>query len=64
MDRIGMDKVRTIATHAGIKPGKVKGVNIIQFTKGNNSALEIITWADFERILNQRNWPFTRPADT
>ena len=52
MEKIGMDKVKTIAQHAGIKPGRVKGVaNAIQFTKGGNRSIEVITWDEFEKVL-------------
>lgn len=54
MEKIGIEKTKTIAQHAGVKPGKVKGVDIVQFTKGSNKALEIISWEDFERILKER----------
>ena len=55
MEKINADKMKTIAQHAGIKPGKVKGTaSAIQFTKGSNKSLEIISWEEFERILKEK----------
>ena len=54
MNQIDMNKARTIASNKGIKPGKVKGIDGIQFTKGANPRLDVITWEDFESILRRR----------
>ena len=54
MEKIGIEKAKIIAQHAGVKPGKVKGVNIVQFTKGKNNRLDVITWDEFEAILAKR----------
>ena len=54
MERIDLEKAKTIAKNKGLKPGKVKGTSGIQFTKGKNNRLEVIEWAEFERILKQR----------
>ena len=48
MEPITVDKAKTIAGKKGLKPGRVKGTNGIQFTKGGNSRLEVIDWAEFE----------------
>ena len=54
MERIDLEKAKTIAKNKGLKPGKVKGTTGIQFTKGKNNRLDVIEWAEFESILKQR----------
>ncbi|HSV41876.1 MAG TPA: hypothetical protein VLH13_00525 [Methanomassiliicoccales archaeon] len=54
MEQIGLDKAKDIAKKKGLKPGRVKGTNGIQFTKGNNPRLETVTWDDFEKTLGKR----------
>jgi hypothetical protein len=55
MEKINLDKAKDIAKKKGLKPGRVKGTNGIQFTKGNNPRLETVTWDDFEKTLNKRS---------
>lgn len=54
MEQINVDKAKEIAKKKGLKPGRVKGTNGIQFTKGSNDRLEIIPWDDFEKTLKAR----------
>ena len=54
MEQISVDKAKDIAKKKGLKPGRVKGTNGVQFTKGSNARLEIIGWEDFEKTLKQR----------
>jgi hypothetical protein len=54
MERIALEKARVIATNKGLKPGRVKGTEGVQFTKGNNNRLTVIGWEDFEVVLQQR----------
>lgn len=54
MEHIGIAKAKKIAKTKGLKPGKVKGTEGIQFTKGGNDRLEVITWTEFERLLGER----------
>jgi hypothetical protein len=54
MEQISVDKAKEIAKKKGLKPGRVKGTNGIQFTKGSNDRLEIIQWDEFEKTLKQR----------
>lgn len=54
MERISVSKAKEIAKKKGLKPGRVKGTNGIQFTKGSNDRLEIIQWDEFEKTLKQR----------
>ena len=54
MEQISVDKAKEIAKKKGLKPGRVKGTNGIQFTKGSNDRLEIIPWEDFEKTLKGR----------
>jgi len=54
MERIDLEKAKTIAKNKGLKPGKVKGTSGIQFTKGKNNRLDVIEWSEFEQILAKR----------
>ncbi len=54
MQQIGVDKAKKIATKKGLKPGRVKGTDGVQFTKGKNARLETIGWDDFEKTLGKR----------
>ena len=54
MEKISVDKAKSIASKKGLKPGRVKGTSGVQFTKGKNPRLEIISWDDFESTLGKR----------
>ena len=54
MNEITLDKAKNIAKRKGLKPGRVKGTNGVQFTKGRNPRLETIDWDDFEKSLKRR----------
>ena len=54
MQKIAFDKAKNIAKSKGLKPGKVKGTSGVQFTKGTNNRLDVITWDEFEEILAER----------
>jgi len=54
MERIDLEKAKTMAKKKGLSPGKVKGTEGIQFTKGKNNRLDVIDWAEFEKILEKR----------
>ncbi|MEE9490433.1 MAG: hypothetical protein V3V91_08360 [Thermoplasmata archaeon] len=54
MEAITPDSAKNIAKKKGLKPGRVKGTDGIQFTKGRNARLEIITWDEFENTLSKR----------
>jgi len=54
MAKINIESAKKIASNKGLKPGRVKGTNGVQFTKGKNSRLEIIDWGEFETTLSKR----------
>jgi len=54
MEKINVVKAKEIAKKKGLKPGRVKGTEGVQFTKGNNDRLEIISWDQFESTLMKR----------
>ncbi|MGI6009562.1 MAG: hypothetical protein ACOX8X_05550 [Methanomethylophilus sp.] len=55
MEKISISKAQQIAKIKGLKPGKVKGTEGVQFTKGTNNRLTVIGWDEFEQILKKRN---------
>lgn len=54
MTKIEMGKVKSIADEKKLRPGKVIGTAGVQFTKGDNKRLEVISWGDFETALDMR----------
>lgn len=54
MEPISADKAIEIAKRKGLKPGRVKGTDGVQFTKGRNDRLEIIDWDEFRDTLRRR----------
>ena len=54
MEPISIEKAMSIAKKKGIKPGRVKGTNGIQFTKGRNPRLETVGWDEFKATLSKR----------
>lgn len=54
MEPITVDKAIDIAKRKGLKPGRVKNTQGIQFTKGKNDRLEIIDWDEFKTTLTKR----------
>lgn len=54
MEKISFEKAMKIAKNKGLKPGQVKGTDGIQFTKGKNDRLSVISWEDFESALEAR----------
>ena len=54
MEPINIEKAMAIAKKKGIKPGRVKGTNGIQFTKGRNPRLETVGWDEFKATLAKR----------
>ena len=56
MEPISIESAREKARKAGLKPGRVKGTDgAIQFTKGRNTRIEIISWDEFTDVLQKRN---------
>ncbi|MGI5964709.1 MAG: hypothetical protein ACOX8L_02500 [Candidatus Methanomethylophilaceae archaeon] len=55
MEKISFEKAQAIARVKGLQPGKVKGTEGVQFTKGNNDRLSVISWDEFASALDARN---------
>jgi len=54
MEKIDFGKAQTIAKSKGLQPGRVKGTQGVQFTKGSNDRLTVISWDEFEQALKKR----------
>lgn len=54
MEPISVESAIEKAKKKGLKPGRVKGTDGIQFTKGRNSRLEVISWDAFRETLAKR----------
>ena len=55
MEPISVDKAIDIAKRKGLKPGRVKNTQGIQFTKGKNDRLEVIDWNEFKTTLTKKS---------
>lgn len=54
MAKIDIKKAQTIAKKKGLSPSRVKGTTGLQFSKGGNDKLEVITWEEFEKALEAK----------
>ena len=54
MEEITIEDAKKICAEKGLKPAKVEGTMVLQFTKGNNPKLKEISWEEFERLLKER----------
>jgi hypothetical protein len=55
MEIISFEQAKEIAKKKGLKPGRVRTTkNGIQFTKGKNKNVDIISWEEFEDSLKKR----------
>ncbi len=56
MEPISVEAAKERARKAGLKPGRVRGTeDAIQFTKGRNNRIEVISWEEFEDVLQKRS---------
>jgi hypothetical protein len=54
MKEITIEKAKGIADEKGLHPGLVRNTEVVQFTKGGNPRISIISWSRFEDILKSR----------
>ncbi len=54
MEPISVESAIEKAKKKGLRPGRVKGTHGIQFTKGRNARLEVISWDEFRDTLSRR----------
>lgn len=54
MEPISAERAMQIAQKKGLSPGKVRGTDGVQFTKGKNARLEVIGWDEFKQLLQTR----------
>lgn len=54
MRDVSLDTIKEIASKKGLKPGRVRGTQELQITKGNNPRVEVIDWLEFESIMSRK----------
>jgi hypothetical protein len=54
MEPISVESAIEKAKKKGLRPGRVKGTDGIQFTKGRNNRIDVISWDEFRDTLDQR----------
>ncbi len=54
MEPVGVEDAIEKAKKKELRPGRVKGTDGIQFTKGRNNRIEVISWDEFRTTLAER----------
>ncbi len=54
MEPVSVESAIEKAKKKGLKPGRVKGTQGIQFTKGRSERIEVIGWDEFRKTLKER----------
>jgi hypothetical protein len=54
MTQIDVSRAQAIAQKAGLRPAKVKGTDVVQFTRRGGRNFEVINWSDFQSTLEHR----------
>jgi len=54
MQKITVEKAQKIATKARLRPARVKGTDVLQFTRRGGVNFEILGWDDFATTLKTR----------
>ncbi len=54
MEPVSIEDAIEKAKKKGLRPGRVKGTDGIQFTKGRNNRIDVISWDDFRSTLAER----------
>lgn len=54
MTQIPVSQAQEIASKAGLKPAKVKGTEVLQFTRRGGKKFDLLDWTDFETALDER----------
>ncbi len=54
MEPVSVEDAIEKAKKKGLRPGRVKGTEGVQFTKGRNNRIEVISWDEFRTTLAER----------
>jgi len=54
MKQISVLEAKRVAMEKGLKPAKIRGTEIVQFTKKGGERFEVLDWDEFESTLAQR----------
>ncbi|OGS47889.1 MAG: hypothetical protein A3K68_01330 [Euryarchaeota archaeon RBG_16_68_13] len=54
MEPISVESAIEKAKKKGLRPGRVRGTDGIQFTKGRNNRIDVIDWDEFRSVLDDR----------
>ena len=54
MEPVSVESAIEKAKKKGLRPGRVRGTDGIQFTKGRNKGIEVISWEEFRETLGRR----------
>ena len=54
MEPISVDTAIKKAKKNGLRPGRIKGTDGIQFTQGRDKRIEVISWDEFRETLKER----------
>ncbi|MCA1813414.1 MAG: hypothetical protein LC624_05630 [Halobacteriales archaeon] len=54
MTQIDLPRAQAIATEHGLRPAKVKGTDVLQFTRAESVRFQTLSWTEFVTDLEQR----------
>jgi hypothetical protein len=54
MTQIDLPRAQAIATEHGLRPAKVRGTDVLQFTRADSPRFQTLTWSDFVHDLTER----------
>lgn len=54
MEPVSVESAIEKTKKKGLRPGRVKGTDGIQFTKGRNNQIEVISWDEFRKTLKEQ----------
>jgi hypothetical protein len=55
MNRIDVKKAKGIAAEKGLQPGRVLSSGGVQFTRGDDTRIQVIDWEEFETELEEKD---------
>jgi len=54
MEPVSVESAIEKAKKKGLRPGRVKSTHGLQFMKGRNKQIEVISWDEFRKTLKER----------
>ncbi len=52
--KISICQAKKMAAKMGLRPGKIRGLDGVQFTTGRNKRVTPISWCEFQELIRSR----------